>query len=214
MKLTTSLGLGSLAATTALLLVGMPAYSASLSLVPRGTQLDSDPIFARSTNIGDVINFTFRLNTDGLTANLTNLVFSVARDAAELPLIGLDNSSSQAVFPNLNIFTIALSDPRSEVRGATLSGSGVAPNTTIDLFTTSYRVGSALMDDGLSDLRIIEILTATDANGNDVRSAFQVDNSGVDVQQPIPEPSLVMGLSVLGIGLLVNKAKKKNSETV
>jgi hypothetical protein len=197
-----------LAANVALFL-GTPVYSASLTLLPLGKQLDNDAILDRGTNSGDVIQFAFQLNTAGLTANLTNFSFSVARDPVELPLIGADLTSSQAVFPDFALFDIDLSDPRAEVRGASFSGTGVAPNTTLTLLTTSYRVGF-LENDGLSDLKILEILTATDANGNDVRSAFQIVSPGIDAQVSVPEPSLLLGLGALGISFLV--IQKKNSQ--
>lgn len=196
-------------ATNILLLLGTPAYSASLTLLPLGSQLDGDQIPDRATNSGEVIQFSFQLNTAGLTSNLTNFAFSVARDPLELPLIGADQSSSQSAFPNFSIFDIDLSDPRAEVRGASFSGSGVAPNTVVNLLTTTYQVG-ILENDGLSDLRILEILMATDENGNDVSSAFQIISPGVDVQARVPEPSLLLGLGLLGVSLLTTRKKTEN----
>ncbi|ELR97555.1 PEP-CTERM sorting domain-containing protein [Gloeocapsa sp. PCC 73106] len=194
-------------AASFVLVANSAAQGASLSLVPNGTQLDTDPINDRVTNANDLIDFTFRLDTSGLTANLTSLDFSVVRDPLELELLSLDNAGSQAVFPELEIIEIDLSDPRAEIRGAVLSGPvGVAPDTVVDLFTTSYRVGTLLANDGLEDLRIIEITSAIDANGEDVIGSFELIGD-VEVQ-PIPEPTTLLGTALIfGLGALV---KKKN----
>jgi hypothetical protein len=208
-----STAIKSLSATIALLFVGMPAYGASISLVPSGAQLDSDSIRDRFTNIGDTISFDFQLDTIGLDANLTSFRFRVVRDVPELDLIALDNTASQVEFPNLEIISIDLSNPVAEVRDGFLSGPiGVAPNTVLDLFTTTYNVGEDLKNDGLSDLKILEAVSAIDANGTDVTSAFEV-GPGVDVQpQPVPEPSTIFGLGMaLSIVAFSNKLKKTKS---
>ncbi|NEQ17025.1 MAG: hypothetical protein F6K44_26030, partial [Moorea sp. SIO3E2] len=61
-----------------------PAYGASVSFSPTGSQLDKDAINDLQVNVDDTIDFSFVLDTSGLTANLQSLDILVQQDSTEL----------------------------------------------------------------------------------------------------------------------------------
>ncbi|NEO64763.1 MAG: hypothetical protein F6J98_31935, partial [Moorea sp. SIO4G2] len=61
-----------------------PAYGASVSFTPIGSQLDQDAINDLQVNVGDTIDVFFTLDTSGLTANLQSLDLLFQQDPTEL----------------------------------------------------------------------------------------------------------------------------------
>ncbi|TRV03191.1 MAG: hypothetical protein EWV89_06670 [Microcystis wesenbergii Mw_QC_B_20070930_S4] len=195
---------------TALVGIGCPVYGASLTVSPSGTQLDSDPINDLPANPGEVITFTVKLDTTGLSNPLKTLKYRVLRSLDELQLLSLFRSPEDiSLFP---IFSgIPIPDPNFSIGELTRTNlTGVVPGTILDLETAVFEVTSQVRNDGLPDRQFI-LLEATDILGNDVSSFFsQLSETGnVDVQPvSVPEPSPLVSLIGLALGLGISGLKR------
>lgn len=183
-----------------------PVYGASLQYIPTGLQLDNDPINDITTRVGDNLGFTLQLDTTGLSAPLTFFKYVTLRDGNELELVGSTRTSEAiSLLPNFPPQIRTTNPVTGEVTTITQEGgsSGVPVNTILDLRNILYIVQPGLTNDGTSDLRLAQMISAIDANGNDVTAMFQ-SSQGVDVQGT-PEPSSLVGLlafCALGVGSL------------
>ncbi|MGI2904690.1 PEP-CTERM sorting domain-containing protein [Tolypothrix sp. VBCCA 56010] len=178
-----------------------PAYGASLSFVPIGSQLDNDLINDLPKKVGDTVSFDLQLDTTGLTANLQSLEFLLVRNTTELGFIDAIGTPEQiSAFPNEEVI-IKIDPVLQNIVGINrLSGSGVPANTVIDFATFNYQALPGLTNDGLTDFTIA-VTSAIDANGTDVTNLFQPSEQTIDVQ-PVPEPTSLFGL--FGLSALVS----------
>jgi hypothetical protein len=204
-------GIQQLLLVTALVGISCPVYGASLTVSPSGTQLDSDPINDLAANPGEVITFTVKLDTTGLSNPLKTLKYRVLRSLDELQLLSLFRSPEDiSLFP---IFSgIPIPDPNFSIGELTRTNlTGVASGEILDLETAVFEVTSQVRNDGLPDRQFI-LLEATDILGNDVSSFFsQLPETGnVDVQPiSVPEPSPLVTLIGLALGLGISGLKRK-----
>lgn len=191
-----------------------PAYSASLVVFPEATQLDSDPIDDVVASIGrNGLILNFKLDTAGLPGNLASIVFTGLRDESELgrPTGLVQTPESIAQLGRLRL----VRDPANAAgevffRSTLQGGTGVAPNTILDLFTVSNSI-LALVNDGLPDFRFFAVESAFTTDGTDVTNLFTV-NTNFDVQAAVPEPASVLGLLAFGaFGATVKRNKKQAS---
>ena len=194
---------------TALSLAAAPAYSASVFFTP-SSQLDSDPIEdAIATTGANGFNLSIKVDTSGLSSPLKSLFFDGVRDQTELA------SPNPVQTPE----SLALLGPVEIVRDQTdLSrvlftvnfpgGTGVAPNTTLELLNISYSVPE-LVNDGQTDFRLLKVISATTVDGSNVTSKFAAPTTGIDVQASVPEPASVLGLLAFGaLGATLGRNKK------
>lgn len=177
-----------------------PAHAASISLNPNGVI----PV-----NTGDTLNFTYSLNTTGLTSNLTSVTFQGFRDPTNLLLNGITQSpESLAAFGPIQYSTTPTSDPHVLDFTASFpnasSLAGVVPNSTIPLYTSHY-TAQGPFSKGDVDLTVTGVQSAF-AGTTNVTNQFTVSGS-VDVQQA-PEPNS-NPLVLLGLGGLVAITAKK-----
>lgn len=204
---------------TTFILAASPAYSASLSFVPVGlpiTQLDSDALLDVKTSVGSPIAFTVKLDTTGLSAPLKSLQYQVIRDPSELNLQGFTRSNEDVLFFPQEFLTVDIRSIDNEdvaTIGRTSIATGLPVGTILDLETVFYTVGSNLINDGLSDRRII-LTSAIDINDHDVTALFEVPinqpSTNIDLQ-PIPEPLTLLGVgTVIGFGAAFKRKLKLN----
>ncbi|NEO46469.1 MAG: hypothetical protein F6K55_21015 [Moorea sp. SIO4A3] len=172
-----------------------PAYGASVSFTPIGSQLDQDAINDLEVNVGDTIDFSFILDTSGLTANLQSLDLLFQQDPTELITLDVfrtdadraafsDFSGSPVENPPFGIPTVLFQ--RSD-------SVGVSPNSTLEIVGATYEVLPGFKNDGLPDLAVT-VTSAIDANGIEVSSLFKPANQSLDVQPaPVPETTSLLG---------------------
>ena len=94
--------------------------------------------------------------------------------------------------------------------GNTSGNPGLAPNTTVELVTGTLEILPGLNNDGITDFAI-SVVSAFDADGNDVTSLFGSSGQSLDLQQAIPEPTSLLsllGLGCLGLSSLMRKSNK------
>ena len=184
-----------------------PANGASLSFLPTGFQLDSDAIQDLAVKVGDRIDLSFSLNTDGLNANLQSIDIRVDQDLGESSLNADRTDADEAAFPTFSFGgspqNTGLFSAIFERRG----NPGLAPNTTIELVTGSLDILSGLRNDGIPDLAV-SVVSAIDANGNDVINLFNSSGQSVDLQQPIPESTPILSLLTVGLLAVGSRVKK------
>ncbi|NET68496.1 MAG: hypothetical protein F6K63_30525 [Moorea sp. SIO1G6] len=191
-----------------------PAYGASVSFTPIGSQLDKDAINDLEVNVDDTIDFSFVLDTSGLTANLQSLDLIFALDTSELIIrqefrtdadrVAFSNFTGSLVEnPPLGIPTVLFK--RSD-------SIGVSPNSTLEISGATYQVLPGFKNDGLPDLALT-VSSAIDANGIDVTSLFNPASQGIDVQPaPVPETTSLLGflgLAALGTSSLLKNCSKR-----
>jgi hypothetical protein len=203
---------------TTIFLAASPVWGASLSFMPMGTQLDSDPILDIATQVGDPIQFTVKLDTNGLSNPLATLQYQVIRDTTELNLINFTLSTEEQLYFDPSLLQVSIVTNGNEDIATILyekyaNGTGVPVNTILNLETVFYQVAPGLINDGLSDRRII-LTSAFDTNGTDVTNLFDNPNqpsTNIDLQpEPVPEPSNLLGLGlVAGLGALLRNQKKR-----
>jgi|GEM_PF-4848709 len=187
---------------TALLLTAKSAYGASIFFSPAGSQLDDDPINDVLAKTGGEFALTTKVDTTGLPGNLDSLVLSAVRDSLELTNSKPVQTSESLAALGLETVSPDTSDPAAVLLTVTYGGggTGLAPNTTLDLTNITYSV-SELFNDGLTDFRMLEVKSALTTDGTDVTSLFDVPTSNIEVQASvanIPEPSSILGLLVFG----------------
>jgi len=194
---------------TALSLAAAPGYSASVFFTP-SSQLDSDPIEdAIATTGANGFNLSIKVDTSCLSSPLKSLFFDGERDQTELvspnpvqtpeslALLGLVEIVRDQTDLSRVLFTINFP-----------GGTGVAPDTTLELLNVSYFVPE-LVNDGKTDFRFFKVISATTVDGSDVTSKFAVPTSGIDVQASVPEPASVLGLLAFGaLGATLGRNKK------
>lgn len=203
----------SIGALAALISLIAPANAASVFFTPNGSQSDSDTPNEVLVLPSSTLDVSFQLDTSGLSSNLQSLTFTGVRDETTLAIDNLTQpSESLAALGQVNIsrdqtnptavtFTVAFP-------GTT--GTGVAPNTILDLLNVTYNVGSITNDGSIrSDLALLDVTSAITTDGTDVTSLFTTSGN-IDVE-PVPEPSSILGLLTLG-GLGVILAKKRNKK--
>ncbi|AOX01795.1 hypothetical protein BJP34_22265 [Moorena producens PAL-8-15-08-1] len=191
-----------------------PAYGASVSFTPIGSQLDQDAINDLQVNVGDTIDVFFTLDTSGLTANLQSLDLLFQQDPTELLTLDVfrtdadraafsDFSGSPVENPPFGIPTVLFQ--RSD-------SVGVSPNSTLEIVGATYEVLPGFKNDGLPDLAVT-VSSAIDANGIDVTSLFQPVSQSLDVQPaPVPETTSLLGflgLAALGTSSLLKNCSKR-----
>ncbi|NEO95440.1 MAG: hypothetical protein F6K56_36735, partial [Moorea sp. SIO3G5] len=161
--------LGAIAFGAASPIAVTPAYGASVSFTPIGSQLDKDAINDLEVNVGDTIDFSFVLDTSGLSANLQSLDLLFQQDTTELGTLDVfrtdadiaafsDFSGSIVENPPLEILTVLFQ--RSDA-------IGVSPNSTLEIVGATYQVLPGFKNDGLPDLAVT-VTSAIDANGIDL----------------------------------------------
>ncbi|NEP48805.1 MAG: hypothetical protein F6K65_08195 [Moorea sp. SIO3C2] len=206
--------LGAIAFGAASPIAVTPAYGASVSFTPIGSQLDKDAINDLEVNVGDTIDVFFTLDTSGLTANLQSLDLLFQQDPTELVTLDVfrtdadraafsDFTGSPVENPPLGIPTVLFQ--RSD-------SIGVSPNSTLEIVGATYEVLPGFKNDGLPDLAVT-VSSAIDANGIDVTSLFQPASQGIDVQPaPVPETTSLLGflgLAALGTSSLLKNCSKR-----
>lgn len=191
-----------------------PAYGASVSFTPIGSQLDKDAINDLEVNVGDTIDFSFVLDTSGLTANLQSLDLIVGLDTSEfLILQEFRTDADLAAFSEATFSPVE--NPPFGIATALFKRSdaiGVSPNSTLEIVGTTYQVLPEFKNDGLPDLAVT-VTSAIDANGIDVTSLFQPASQSLDVQPaPVPETTSLLGflgLAALGTSSLLKNCSKR-----
>ncbi|NEO69709.1 hypothetical protein [Moorena sp. SIO3H5] len=191
-----------------------PAYGASVSFTPIGSQLDQDAINDLEVNVGDTIDVFFTLDTSGLTANLQSLDLLFQQDPTEL--LTLDVFRTDADVAAFSEFTGSpVENPPFGIPTVLFQRSdavGVSPNSTLEIVGATYEVLPGFKNDGLPDLAVT-VSSAIDANGIDVTSLFQAGTQGIDVQPaPVPETTSLLGflgLAALGTSSLVKNCSKR-----
>lgn len=160
-----------------------PAAAASLYFVPNDEQITGLP--------GDIITFEQVLDTTGLSAPLTQLNYIVDRDLDELDLIAQPTPLSVLENQTITRFT----QPSGIVVAVTeRTGSAAAPNNLFTFARVSYGVLPGAVFDGLPDLQVSEIVSAIDADGNEVKNLFTL-GPGTDVAA-VPEPTTSAGIAL------------------
>ena len=172
-----------------------PAAAAALYFVPNG-EVTGLP--------GDTITFEQILDTTGLDAPLTQLNFIVDRDADELEIIG--EPIAFGVLENQSINRVP--QPSGIIAAVTQrTGSTAAPNNLFTTAQVSYRVLPSAVFDGLPDLQVTEIVSAVDANGNEVNNLFTL-RPGTDVAA-VPEPTTSAGIALAIAGVIYVRLKRQ-----
>ena len=206
--------LGAIAFGAASPIAVTPAYGASVSFTPTGSQLDKDAINDLEVNVGDTIDFSFVLDTSGLTANLQSLDLIVALDTSEfLILQEFRTDADIAAFSEATFSPVE--NPPLGIPTALFQRSdsiGVSPNSTLEISGTTYQVLPGFKNDGLPDLAVT-VTSAIDANGIDVTSLFNPVSQSLDVQPaPVPETTSLLGflgLAALGTSSLLKNCSKR-----
>lgn len=191
-----------------------PAYGASVSFTPIGSQLDKDAINDLQVNVGDTIDVSFTLDTRGLTANLQSLDILFQQDSTEL--VTLDVFRTDADRAAFSEFSGSLiENPPFGIPTVLFQRSdsiGVSPNSTLEIVGATYEVLPGFKNDGLPDLAVT-VTSAIDANGIDVTSLFKPASQGLDVQPaPVPETTSLLGflgLAALGTSSLLKNCSKR-----
>ncbi len=202
-----------MAATTgmmaALSLAATPAYSASVFFTP-SSQLDSDPIEdAIATTGANGFNLTIKVDTSGLSSPLKSLFFDGERDQTELLSPNpVQTPESLALLGPVEIVRTQIDLSKVFFTINFPGGTGVAPDTTLELLNISYFVPE-LVNDGKTDFRFLKVISATTVDGSDVTSLFAAPTTGIDVQASVPEPASVLGLLAFGALGATLKRKKK-----
>ena len=186
----------------------LPANSASLFCTPAGSQLDSDAITDLEVKIGDSVDLSFFLDTTGLSANLTSIDIRVDQDLAESSLFALRTDADINAFPDFSFGGSPQSDGLFSAVFQRRGNPGLANDTTVELVTGTLEILSGLNNDGVTDFAIA-VVSAFDANGTDVTSLFG-SSQGLDLQQPIPEPTALLGLLGLGCLGMSSLVRKQN----
>jgi hypothetical protein len=203
-----------LSIATVLLVAGLPAYGASISINSPAAQLDDDPILEIAGRPGDTFSWEGFIDTTGLTANLQSFDAFAVRATDEIPgfeIEGEDTVELQQFFPNFSTqFSV---DPNSALDGifiGTRSGPpGLPPNWVGRIVTkVTITLGDQLNNDGQVDYRL-GISSAIDANGKDVTDQFNIVEFEVQPAS-VPEPSSIFGLVIAGgFGVFLRNQKKK-----
>ena len=184
-----------------------PAHSASVFFTPAGTQLDQDLPPDLALNTGEIIDFTFFLDTTGLPADLLSIDLLVGQDTGELDGISIGRTPEDiATFPNFSILPATGDIPSGIFRRS--NPAGVPIGTLIPLVEGTFFT-PILINDGQADF-LVEVVSAFDVNGNDITGFFTPVSQSIDVQST-PETS--PGLSLLALGLLgtgINFIRQKN----
>ncbi|AOY82455.1 MAG: hypothetical protein F6K10_29275 [Moorea sp. SIO2B7] len=191
-----------------------PAYGASVSFSPTGSQLDKDAINDLQVNVDDTIDFSFTLDTSGLTTNLQSLDLIFALDSTEL--LTLDVFRTDADIAAFSDFSGSpVENPPLGILKALFKRSdsiGVSPNSTLEIVRATYQVLPEFKNDGLPDLAVT-VSSAIDANGIDVTSLFKPASQSLDVQPaPVPETTSLLGflgLAALGTSSLLKNCSKR-----
>ena len=85
--------------------------------------------------------------------------------------------------------------------------------TAIEIVTGSLEILPGLQNDGLVDFAVT-VVSAIDANGNNVTNLFAPSTQGLELQQQVPEYTSIPGLLGLGffcIGFLVTKRRSNHN---
>ena len=184
-----------------------PAHSASVFFTPSGTQLDDDLPADLVLNTGEIIDFTFFLDTTGLPADLLSIDLLVGQDIVELDDISIARTPEDIVtFPNFSILPATGDIPSGIFRRS--NPSGVPIGTLIPIVEGTF-ITPILVNDGQADF-FVEVVSAFDVNGNDVTSFFTPVSQSIDVQSaPESNPGLsLLALGILGTGINILKQKK------
>ncbi|WP_424102097.1 hypothetical protein [Moorena producens] len=206
--------LGAIAFGAATPIAVTPAYGASVSFTPTGSQLDQDAINDLQVNVGDTIDFSFVLDTSGLTANLQSLDILVEQDSTELvTLEGFRTDADIAAFSDFSGSVVE--NPPLGIPTALFQRSdsiGVSPDSILEIVRTTDQVLPGLKNDGLPDLAVT-VSSAIDANGIDVTNLFNPVSQSLDVQPaPVPETTSLLGflgLAALGTSSLLKNCSKR-----
>ncbi|PSF37092.1 hypothetical protein C7H19_11675 [Aphanothece hegewaldii CCALA 016] len=197
-----------LSLTAVLLGMVAPAYSASISFKPTGSQIDSDPINDLVVQVGQQFTFTLGIDTTGLANTLQSFTYVVTRDNTEILLDSAAlTPAADALFDRTVISDIVT--PPFTVGTIELGGGlGLVPNSQLDFGTATYTVQPGLVNDGVFDYKV-ELISAFDDQGNDITSLFEPASQELEVQSP--EPSSILSLLALGALGAGSIFKKKQS---
>ena len=187
-----------------------PANGASLFFSPAGSQLDTDAIADLAVNVGDFVDLSFFLDTAGLSSNLQAIDIRVDQDLAESSLSALRTDADINAFPDFSFGGSPQSDGLFSAIFQRSGNPGLAANTTVELVTGTLEILPGLNNDGITDFSI-SVVSAFDAEGNDVTSLFGSSSQSLELQQAIPEPTsliTLLGLGCLGFSSLMKKGNK------
>ncbi|GFE68330.1 hypothetical protein [Chroococcus sp. FPU101] len=198
-----------LSVTAVLLGMVAPAYSASISFRPTGSQIDSDPINDIVVQVGQQLTFTLSIDTTGLSNTLQSFTYLVTRDNTELLLDSATITPDADAFFDRTLISDIVTPPFTVGTVKLDNGIGLAPNSQLDFVTAIYTVQPGLVNDGVLDYQL-EIISAFDNLGNDITSAFDPAVQEVEIQ-PSPEPASILSLLALGAFGVGSVYQKKQS---
>jgi hypothetical protein len=203
-----------LSIATVLLVAGLPAYGASISINSPAAQLDDDPILDIAGRPGDTISWEGFIDTTGLTAPLMSFDAYAVRATDEIPgfkIEGEDTVELQHFFPHFSThFSVDPNSPLDGIfRGYRSGPPGLPPNWVGRIVSkVTITLGDQLNNDGQADYRL-GISSAIDANGKDVTDQFNIVEFEVQPAS-VPEPSSIFGLVIAGgFGVFLRNQKMK-----